>query len=332
MIGRISFSRVALKGLCVLALGLAPAAAQEEARPTPKTIGEGLRLRRVALLELEESVQALRDEEKVQLTDAVAGQQIAIVKADKELQAARVAREKAEYTLKEYVQGIYLQDHATFQGEIALARSDLGRAKDELDGIEKLGAKDRVDPIQLLRAQLTQQQAEFDLEQAETKLKVLVEYTKDRKIKTLEKAIEAAKAVEAEKEGLLSAEREKEKKLREQAGQLKARSPEDLVLALLDDAIALEGKVVTVVRDLQTVEAQIRDKPSDAANLAPQLTAKKAEADSLMTQAKNRLLDAALLGEQVKKLRAGLREAEARLKRERELMDRLEREMAPTRP
>jgi ketopantoate reductase len=44
--------------------------------------------------------------------------------------------------------------------------------------------------------QLTKEQADFDLEQAQTQLKVLEEFTKEKQIKSLKRDVETARAVE----------------------------------------------------------------------------------------------------------------------------------------
>ena len=319
--------------LIVLSLGSAPALGpdplQDEPRPKVAEVDPGLKARRDHLAKQEEWVQFRREEVKLQLTDFVAAQRQARIEAEKVYQDAKVAHQIAQYAVKEFVQGTYLQDHATLLGRIALASHDLERARDRSRALEeKREGEARVDAVQLLVARLDLQQSEFDKEQFETELKVLTEYTKDKETKRLEAAVAAAVALEAEKKGLLEVSQAKEAKLIEQAERLKVRSPEDLVIALIDDAIRSEAKVVAVITEAQKLEEQIRQKPAEAASLAANLTTKKEEAASLMGQAKAQLLQAAMLAEQVKALRIMLRDAEATLKQERDLVDRMERAAA----
>jgi len=87
-------------------------------------------------------------------------------------------------------------------------------------------------------------------------------YTRTKETKKLQAAVAAAEAVEAEKKGRLEMEQARETKLREMAEQLHVRSPEDLVLALIDDAVSKEGKVVGHHRRSPKIEAEIRDNPT----------------------------------------------------------------------
>jgi HlyD family secretion protein len=112
---------------------------------------------------------------------------------------AVLVREVADYALKEYVEGIYKQDQTVIHGQIALARSDQERAIDRLKWSTEMKRKGLVSPATNVADQLTKQQADFDLEQAETQLKVLEEYTKEKQIKLLKSDIEKARADEQSK-------------------------------------------------------------------------------------------------------------------------------------
>ncbi len=311
------------------ALGTEADPPQDQAKPSPQGIEAGLNHARAYLKKLEDYGEALRDEVKLQLADAVAGQHVATLRAEKGYRDARLTRELAEYQVKEYVEGIYLQDHAIAEGKVRLAGADLERARERLAVIDRRrGQGGAVDPIEVTRAQLQLQEAEFESEAAETELSILTHDTKAKETRKREAAVASAEAFEAEKKNALDRERAREKTLVEQAARFKVRSPEDHVLALLDDAIKNEAKVVDLIAEVQKIETQIREKPEAAAKLAEQLPAKKAEADTLINRAKAELLEAVTLGEQVRKLRANLRDAESKLKNERELVDRLEKEFA----
>ena len=99
---------------------------------------------------------------------------IAVQQALANLKQATLVREVAEYALKEYNEGIYLQDKATYEGMIALARSDRNRQAE----------------------QIARQRADFYLEQARTQLEVLEKYTRPKQIKSLQADIDKARADE----------------------------------------------------------------------------------------------------------------------------------------
>jgi hypothetical protein len=308
---------------------LAPDPLQEEPRPKVSADDPGLKQRRDRLLKLEEWVQFRHDELKLQLTDFVAAQREVTLKAWKDYQDAKRAREIAQYAVKEYVQGIYLLDSATALGKIVLAKTNLECAIDRLKALE--GKRDggaRVDPNELMVAKLDFEQASFDEEQAITELKFLNEFTKEKETKRLEAAVAVAQVLEAEKKGLMEMSQAREAKLIEQAERFKIRSPEDLVISLIDDAIQSETKAIAVVAEARKLEEQIRQNPGDVASITTHLKARKEEAGALMDQAKAQLLEASQVGEKVKAIRTQLRDAEAMLKKERDLVDRMERAAA----
>jgi hypothetical protein len=98
----------------------------------------------------------------------------------------------AEYAVKEYTEGIYTQDEATFQAQIDLARADMKRAMARL--VSSRTMERGGDGFDFAR-----QQTEFDLEQALTQLSVLENYTKEKQIKSLNRDVEQAKADEMTK-------------------------------------------------------------------------------------------------------------------------------------
>ena len=124
-------------------------------------------------------------------------------------QQAKLTREVAELAVKEYEQGIYLQDLATIQGQVALAMSDQERAVDRLEWSKKMVFKGRLSEATNIADQLAKQQADFSLEQAQTQLKVLKEYTKEKQMKSLRSDVEKAKADELSKLQTYQMERDK---------------------------------------------------------------------------------------------------------------------------
>jgi hypothetical protein len=280
-----------------------PVRSQDEPRPIREGVEAGLKKRRALVLEAEESAQWLRGEVKLFLSDAVAGQHAVVLKAKKEFENAKLARETAAYHDKEYTEGIYLQDKATALGRIVIAREDLERAEDRR---KELGEKEKqgiANPNEVIASQFGLDAARLGLEQVQIALQVLELYTKDKEIKKRETAVAAAQAFASEKEQLLKAEEVKEERLRVQAEWLKVRAPEDVVLAFIDDAIEGETKVVGLIADAKRIESEIRDKPAEAETLMKSLSAKRAEAGVLMNRAKSQLVNATMLAEQVTTLR-----------------------------
>ena len=176
------------------------------------------------------------------LRDALINQKITTQQADASFKQAKLVREVAEYAVKEYVLGIYLQDKATYQGQIALAKSDQERAIDRLMWSTKMRAKGYVSIATNIADQLTKQQADFDLEQAMMQLKVLEEYTREKQEKSLNSDVEKAKADELSKQSSLNLEQTKEKKLERQIERCTLRAPGDGIVVYANDPGRMGGQ------------------------------------------------------------------------------------------
>ena len=129
---------------------------------------------------------ALEEEAKIQrldLTGSIAG----LSKAENELAAAQIA-------LVEYVKGTFLQERDEAAAEITLAQETLRRAEEYYAYSSRLAAKGYVTSLQLEGDRFAVQKAKIELENAQRKLKVLEDYTKEKTIKQLESAIGVAQA------------------------------------------------------------------------------------------------------------------------------------------
>jgi HlyD family secretion protein len=125
-------------------------------------------------------------------------------KAEAAYRKAKLATQIAEVAIKSYNQGVYLQEFATYRGQIALAESNRERAIDRLEWSRKTSKTNIADSLSV-------QQAEFDLEQAKMQFEVLEKYTKQKQLKTLGSNLE--KALENEKARLASYQEEHARRL-----------------------------------------------------------------------------------------------------------------------
>jgi HlyD family secretion protein len=122
-----------------------------------------------------------------------------------------LTREVAEIAVKEYIGGVYAQDKATVDGEIALAKSDLTRVQDRLAWSTKMKEKRFLSESARLADELSLKKAKFTLEQAQTKLDVLQKYTKGKRTKELQSQVEKARSDEMAKKATLDLEKAKAK-------------------------------------------------------------------------------------------------------------------------
>jgi multidrug resistance efflux pump len=141
------------------------------------------------------------------LQDRLINQKIIVASAEAEFQNAQLALEVAEIAVAEYKQGSFVQEYATVEGEIKLAESDLLRAEEVLDWSRRMYDKGYQSKVALVADELKFKKIQFALEQAQSKRKVLVDYTKHRMVKELAGAVQTAKARELAKQAALERER-----------------------------------------------------------------------------------------------------------------------------
>jgi HlyD family secretion protein len=145
-------------------------------------------------------------------------QQLATRKAKALYEIAKATRELAEIAVEEYEEVNYPKDLATVEGEIKLADSDLSRSQDRLDWAKRMFEKGYVSQATKVSEELTHKKARFTLEQAQSKRKVLVDYTKGKTIKELISEVEKARSDELAKLEAAQLEHLREIELERQLG------------------------------------------------------------------------------------------------------------------
>jgi hypothetical protein len=184
-------------------------------------------------------------------------QRITVSSAAANYENARLTREVAEIAVREYEQGIFLQDKLAAEGEVILAKADSERASDlvesgkqRLELIKKASKGSAADLANEYRfedalsdSERREPKARRSLEEARAKLEMLEKYTRPRRVKELKCEVEKARAVELAMQARVEPERVKLNKL-EAAAKTKDRPiHEQRVLTLLDGAIELEERL-----------------------------------------------------------------------------------------
>src|SRR4051794_25065464 len=144
------------------------------------------------------------------LQDNLKNQRIATLGAEAAYKNAHLTREVAEIAVVEYIEGLYKQEKETVQGEIALADAERKRAEDRIVWSDRMYEKGYVSKAQNIADKVSLQQKIFAYEQALTKKKVLLEYTKGKTIKELQSEVEKAKSDELAKQQTWELEKDKE--------------------------------------------------------------------------------------------------------------------------
>ncbi len=194
------------------------------------------------------------------LRDQLTNQKIYTLSAEAAYQNAKLARELAQLSVKEYEEGTYPLDRATILGEIKLAESAVQKASAELertrrarqwlsntrsrkeaatgssDILAELDVENRIASIEQSRMR-----EQFSVEKAQGRLNLLDKYTKDRMIRDLTVKVEERMAVELAKEQVLRLERDKESSLEKQIVNSKLNAPGDGLVVYADDPPRMGG-------------------------------------------------------------------------------------------
>ena len=187
------------------------------------------------------------------LRDQLTNQEITTRGADAAYQQSKLTREVAEIAVIEYIEGIFKQDKQTIDGEIALAQSNRERAEDRLKWSNEMLKKGYVSVGQNMSEKLALRQAEFSYEQAQTKLNVLMKYTKNKTTKELQSEVEKAKSDELAKSATLDLETTKEKKLRTLIENCLITAPGDGLIVYANDANRPGGQQAPQIEEGATV-------------------------------------------------------------------------------
>ncbi len=179
--------------------------------------------------------------------------------------AAKAAEVEAKNTYdtaviakREYLEGTNLQERQTIQSEMFVAEENLNRAKEYYAYSQKLASKGYVNELQLEADRFAVEKAKKDLDTANTKLRVLDEFTKPKMLSTLDSAILIAKAKWDSGQNSHELELEKLEELDDQIAKCTMVAPEDGVVkyAHITDGRGDQEFIVdegTVVRERQVI-------------------------------------------------------------------------------
>jgi RND family efflux transporter MFP subunit len=188
------------------------------------------------------------------LKDQLVNQEITAMGAKAAWQNAGLRREVAEIALKEYRDGLYLQNKATIQGELKLAESDVAPAENEVgrmtrarQGLNATLAAKRGDRTaveiaaeiyiddRVREAQVAVQRVRSRIEQFKAKGEMLEKYEAPKRIKELQGEVEKARSDELAKKATWDREMTLEKKLRTQIENCTIKAPGDGIVVYAND-------------------------------------------------------------------------------------------------
>lgn len=127
------------------------------------------------------------EDEKTKQMITCANSEAVMIQAENDLESAQIA-------LKEYVDGQYVQEKQSMESDIFVAEENLRRGIDFAEYSEKLAAKGFVTKVQYEADKFAVEKYKKDKDAAETRLRVLENYTKEKMTKQLEADIKTFKA------------------------------------------------------------------------------------------------------------------------------------------
>ena len=150
-------------------------------------------------------------------------QHLATRKAKALYEMAKLKREIAEINVDEYQDVTYPKDLAEVEGEIKVAEAEVARSEDRVEWAKRMVKKKYVNIAQKVSEELGSKKARFAHEQATSKKKVLVQYTRDQQIKDLKSEVAKAQSDELARQATWELEMAKEKKLERELLKAKAK-------------------------------------------------------------------------------------------------------------
>ncbi len=257
-------------------------------------IGRTLAAQQDRMVELANRVFEYEDQSK-ELEDQIPSRKTLVESAKARYETAKIARDAAEIKVKEYIEGTFVQDLAIADLEIKLAQEELGSTRDETKQAEdhfariKQASRGSVGDISLefeferkvYAAKLGERRAGFSLEMAQSKKKVLVEFTKKATHKMLLSEVEKAHSDELAKKATWELGLSKSMKLEKDAKQKSLPTDLRRSLILLERAIAVQDQIRQKL-DLATKPTNITDSlQKEIQDLTSQLRALVDEADGI---------------------------------------------------
>jgi HlyD family secretion protein len=184
-------------------------------------------------------------------------QQIAVNTAEALVVQSRNLYETALIAREEYLDGTYVQERQTIESEVFVAEENLNRAIEYFEYSKRLAAKGYINQLQLEADRFAVEKSRKELAAAQTKLKVLDEYTRAKMLKQLESDIAIAEAKWESDKKSYEVAAEKLREIEEQIAHCIIVSPRDGIVTYAHDRQDFgDGFVVkegAVVRERQSI-------------------------------------------------------------------------------
>jgi HlyD family secretion protein len=186
---------------------------------------------------------------------------------ESDIAAAKLKLDLAELDLEKYLKGESIQESKTVEGEVALKREELTRAKDKFDFTSRISKKGYATQTELEADRIAVSKATIDLRVAEEKLRVLSEFSYKRNmtekeanakefVREVERTERKAKAAETQAEADLKArtltaqlQTEKYKKVQRQIEFCMMYAPQDGLVVYANERSSRGGSSEVMIAE-----------------------------------------------------------------------------------
>lgn len=186
---------------------------------------------------------------------------------ESDIAAAKLKLDLAELDLEKYLKGESIQESKTVEGEVALKREELTRAKDKFDFTSRISKKGYATQTELEADRIAVSKATIELRVAEEKLRVLSEFSYKRNmtekeanakefVREVERTERKAKAAETQAEADLKArtltaqlQTEKYKKFQQQIEFCTVYAPQDGLVVYANERSSRGGSSEVLVAE-----------------------------------------------------------------------------------
>jgi multidrug resistance efflux pump len=153
-------------------------------------------------------------------------QQITVNTSEALVEQAKNAYESALIAKTEYLEGTLKQEEQVILNEIFVAEQNLKKAQLSYDSVKRLVSKGILTSLQLEGEQFAVNQAQNELNAANTKLNVLLKYTKEKMLLTLSSTINTSKVTWENEQKSHQVEQEKLAEIDDQIAKCTIRAPQ----------------------------------------------------------------------------------------------------------
>ncbi|MCA9217405.1 MAG: TolC family protein [Planctomycetales bacterium] len=194
------------------------------------------------------------------LEDEIAAQQIAYNKAKTAVIQAEKNHEVAKISVREYLEGTYVQELEVAETQITIAEENLRSAKNSLNYSERMFQRGYISELELESQQFAVKRAQLELNSANTAKKVLEEFTKPKMLEELQSAVDTAAATMESEQAAFTVEENKLNRLKTQIDNCTILAPQDGMVVYANERGGRFGQQGNstieegaTVRDLQTI-------------------------------------------------------------------------------